>query len=65
MRQRSKLPAAQLRSAFTRPFARRAGLLDTVLGNISQGVCMFDAALRLRVCNERYLEMYQRCRPRW
>jgi diguanylate cyclase (GGDEF)-like protein len=32
--------------------------LDTALNNMSQGLCMFDAANRLVVCNERFLEMY-------
>jgi len=31
---------------------------DTALNNMSQGLCMFDSAARLIVCNERYLEMY-------
>ena len=33
-------------------------LLDTALNNMSQGLCMFDAAARLVVCNRRYLDMY-------
>ncbi len=32
--------------------------LDTALNNMSQGLNMFDAAGRLVVCNERYLQMY-------
>jgi diguanylate cyclase (GGDEF)-like protein/PAS domain S-box-containing protein len=32
---------------------------DTALNNMSQGLCMFDAAARLIVCNERYLKMYR------
>ena len=32
--------------------------LDTALDNMSQGLCMFDAAARLVVCNQRYIEMY-------
>ncbi|HVY57222.1 MAG TPA: EAL domain-containing protein [Xanthobacteraceae bacterium] len=32
--------------------------LDTALNNMSQGLCMFDSAARLVVCNERYMEMY-------
>jgi diguanylate cyclase (GGDEF)-like protein len=31
---------------------------DTALNNISQGVCFFDGAQRLLVCNRRYVEMY-------
>jgi diguanylate cyclase (GGDEF)-like protein/PAS domain S-box-containing protein len=33
-------------------------LLDTALNNMSQGLCMFDAAARLVVCNRRYIDMY-------
>ncbi len=32
--------------------------LDTALNNMTQGLNMFDAAGRLVVCNERYLQMY-------
>jgi diguanylate cyclase (GGDEF)-like protein len=32
--------------------------LDAAMNNVPQGVCMFDAATRLTVCNARYLEMY-------
>jgi len=31
----------------------------TALNNISHGLCMFDTAGRLVLCNERYLEMYK------
>jgi NO-binding membrane sensor protein with MHYT domain/methyl-accepting chemotaxis protein len=34
-------------------------LLATALNNMTQGVVMFDAADRLVICNERYLEMYE------
>jgi methyl-accepting chemotaxis protein len=33
-------------------------LLALVLNNLTQGVVMFDAAERLVVCNERYIDMY-------
>jgi diguanylate cyclase (GGDEF)-like protein len=33
--------------------------LDATLENISQGVCMFDAARRLIVCNKRYADLYE------
>jgi diguanylate cyclase (GGDEF)-like protein len=33
--------------------------LDAAINNISQGLCMFDAAQRVVVCNKRYLEMYR------
>jgi diguanylate cyclase (GGDEF)-like protein len=31
---------------------------DAAINNMSQGLCFFDAAHRLIVCNERYIEMY-------
>jgi diguanylate cyclase (GGDEF)-like protein/PAS domain S-box-containing protein len=31
---------------------------DTALNNMSQGLCFFDGAQRLIVCNRRYMEMY-------
>jgi len=31
---------------------------DTAINNMSQGLCFFDAAQRLIVCNDRYVEMY-------
>src|SRR5579864_1958789 len=33
-------------------------LLRAALNNMTQGLCMFDSAARLVLCNERYLEMY-------
>jgi methyl-accepting chemotaxis protein len=36
----------------------KALLLDTALNNMTQGVVMFDAAGRLVVCNNQYLQMY-------
>ena len=39
--------------------AARAELqLASALDNMTQGLCMFDGAARLIICNERYLEMY-------
>ncbi len=32
--------------------------LDAALGNMSQGLCMFDASQRLIICNKRYAELY-------
>jgi methyl-accepting chemotaxis protein len=32
--------------------------LAAALDNMTQGLCMFDSATRLIVCNERYVEMY-------
>ena len=31
---------------------------DAALNNMSQGLCMFDSAERLVVCNDRYIDMY-------
>ena len=31
---------------------------NTALNNMSQGLCMFDAAQRLIVCNKRYADLY-------
>jgi methyl-accepting chemotaxis protein len=33
-------------------------LLRSALNNMTQGLCMFDSAARLMLCNDRYLEMY-------
>jgi methyl-accepting chemotaxis protein len=33
--------------------------LRAALNNMTQGLCMFDKAARLILCNERYIEMYQ------
>jgi len=33
-------------------------LLRAALNNMTQGLCMFDGAARLVLCNDRYLEMY-------
>jgi diguanylate cyclase (GGDEF)-like protein/PAS domain S-box-containing protein len=33
--------------------------LETALNNMSQGLCMFDSAERLVVCNTRYLQMFR------
>ena len=32
--------------------------LDAALNNIGQGLCMFDSAARMLVCNERYIRMH-------
>ena len=37
---------------------------DTAINNMSQGLCFFDGARRLIVCNDRYLEMYGLSRDR-
>jgi methyl-accepting chemotaxis protein len=38
---------------------RQLRLVDSALAEMPQGVCMFDAAARLRLCNDRYLEIYK------
>jgi diguanylate cyclase (GGDEF)-like protein len=35
---------------------------DAAINNMSQGLCFFDGAQRLIVCNDRYLEMYDMSR---
>jgi diguanylate cyclase (GGDEF)-like protein len=42
----------------TRVVADQRQLFDTILGNLSQGVLMFDKNARLVFCNRRYVEMY-------
>jgi diguanylate cyclase (GGDEF)-like protein len=37
---------------------------DTAINNMSQGLCFFDAAHRLIVCNDRYIDMYDLPRGR-
>src|ERR1700722_16644013 len=54
------LGAAALGALFINGRRRRqARLLRTALNNMTQGLCMFDGAARLVLCNERYAEMYQ------
>ena len=54
------LGAAALGALFSNGRRRRqARLLRTALNNMTQGLCMFDGAARLVLCNERYAEMYQ------
>jgi diguanylate cyclase (GGDEF)-like protein/PAS domain S-box-containing protein len=51
------LRGAQRRS--DQEIARQKIRLSMALDNMSQGLCMFDAASRLILCNRRYLQMYQ------
>ena len=47
-------------SAFAdRRIGDKSLLLATALNNMTQGVVMFDAAERMVICNDRYLEMYK------
>ncbi len=39
--------------------SRRNRLLSSVLDNMPQGLCMFDASGRMVFCNARFLEMYK------
>jgi methyl-accepting chemotaxis protein len=43
---------------FRRARGRKSTLLATAINNMSQGLVMFDAAERLVLCNDRYLELY-------
>jgi methyl-accepting chemotaxis protein len=43
-------------------FKRDKERLTTALNNMTQGLCMFDAELRLSMCNDRYIEMYNMSR---
>jgi len=43
---------------------RHKARVTAALDNMSQGLCMFDGAARLIVCNDRYLEMYGLSRER-
>jgi diguanylate cyclase (GGDEF)-like protein len=42
----------------TRKIAEKSGVLESVLDNTAHGLVMVDAALRLIVCNPRYIAMY-------
>jgi methyl-accepting chemotaxis protein len=54
------LGAAALAGLFINSRRRvQARLLRAALNNMTQGLCMFDAAGHLTLCNERYIEMYQ------
>ena len=53
------LGAAALAGLFTNSRRReQARLFRAALNNMTQGLCMFDRAARLLLCNERYIEMY-------
>src|SRR6202008_4325732 len=43
---------------------RQNAQLRSALDNMTQGLCMFDGATRLILCNERYLDMYGLTRER-
>jgi methyl-accepting chemotaxis protein len=54
------LGAAALAGLFVNARRRaQSRLLRAALNNMTQGLCMFDRAARLVLCNERYIEMYQ------
>src|SRR5580658_1166991 len=53
------LGAAALAGLFATSRRRaQSRLLRAALNNMTQGLCMFDGAARLVLCNDRYLEMY-------
>jgi diguanylate cyclase (GGDEF)-like protein/PAS domain S-box-containing protein len=45
--------------AAARKLAEQDVHVRAALDNMSQGLCMFDKAMRLVVCNQRYLDMYK------
>jgi diguanylate cyclase (GGDEF)-like protein len=49
---------AQAHTISIRSLALEKQRLDTAINNMSQGLVMFDAAERLVVCNDLYIEMY-------
>jgi methyl-accepting chemotaxis protein len=53
------LGAAALAGLFVNARRRaQSRFLRAALNNMTQGLCMFDGAARLVLCNERYIEMY-------
>jgi PAS domain S-box-containing protein len=53
------LLSVSLAGAFVdRRLRERNAQLAAALDNMTQGLCMFDSAARLVLCNDRYLEMY-------
>jgi methyl-accepting chemotaxis protein len=48
-----------LRARRARQLGGKSRLLAIALNNMTQGVVMFDAAQRMVICNDRYLEMYK------
>ncbi len=54
----------ELESAQEEKLRTRNLQFDTAINNMSQGLCFFDGARRLIVCNDRYLEMYGLTRDR-
>jgi diguanylate cyclase (GGDEF)-like protein len=54
----------ELESAQEEKLRTRNLQFDMAINNMSQGLCFFDGAQRLIVCNDRYLEMYDLSRDR-
>jgi methyl-accepting chemotaxis protein len=53
------LGAAALAGLFVNARRRaQSRMLRAALNNMTQGLCMFDSAARLLLCNERYIDMY-------
>jgi diguanylate cyclase (GGDEF)-like protein len=54
----------ELQSAQEEKLRTRNLQFDTAINNMSQGLCFFDGAQRLIVCNDHYLKMYDLSRDR-
>src|SRR5262245_6026713 len=54
----ASLAAAILAGAMYRRCRAQNAELLAAFDNMSEGLCMFDAAARLILCNRRYIEMY-------
>jgi methyl-accepting chemotaxis protein len=50
--------STSLIGAFADRFQKTNALLTTALNNMPQGLCMFDGAFQLVVCNDRYRTLY-------
>jgi diguanylate cyclase (GGDEF)-like protein/PAS domain S-box-containing protein len=46
-------------AAIDRRLARQNALLDSALNNMNHGLMMFDAASRVILCNQRYIDLYR------
>jgi methyl-accepting chemotaxis protein len=46
-------------AALSRRVRTRRARLNAALNNMSEGLCMFDGAARLVLCNDRYIEIYE------
>jgi diguanylate cyclase (GGDEF)-like protein/PAS domain S-box-containing protein len=53
------IAVAILGAAMDRRLARQNVWLDTALNNMNHGLMMFDAASRVILCNQRYIDLYR------